>query len=105
MDSWLHKFRIWLIGPAAHYKVGDTVQLKGTEHLMVVREVINKRTMPRAMLYCEWFESDTKQTRQNLFYEVDVTPYDWYRLSEGNLINKITSDQQQVEVKTVVDKF
>lgn len=92
ITNWLFKLRIWLIGPPSYFRVGDSVQLKDSDYLMVVREVINKRTMKRTLLYCEWYEPENKQTRQNLFPEEEVVPFDWYRAKEEKLTEKMAVD-------------
>lgn len=61
---------------------------------MVVIEVITKRNMKRPLIYCEWYESETKQTRQNLFPEEHLELFDWYSANNGpankcNLVSKI----------------
>lgn len=75
----LENLRLKIFGPRSKFKVRDTVQLKQGKYLMVVIEVINKRGMKRTLLNCQWYEPDTKQNRTNLFSEVDLIPFDWYR--------------------------
>lgn len=81
MDRWryLSKLKLRLFGPTSSYKVGDSVQLKDGGGMMMVIEVIEKRGLDQPLLYCQWYEEDTKATRQNLFRENMLTPFDWHQ--------------------------
>lgn len=74
----LWRIKIWLLGPSSTFKVGDTVQLKKGDQLMVVIEVCRYRKMKHCILYCEWYESEFHRTRRNLFSERAVKYFDWY---------------------------
>lgn len=75
--SSLKKIALWLFGPPSKFKVGDSVQLKSGDHLMIVIEVLKKRGMKQPLIHCTWYESHTKQNRCNLFLENHLIFFDW----------------------------
>lgn len=81
MSRWHYfsRLKLRLFGPKSSYKIGDSVQLKEGGEMMMVIEVIEKRGLDQPLLYCEWYEGDTKSTRQNLFREDTLIPFDWHQ--------------------------
>jgi uncharacterized protein YodC (DUF2158 family) len=67
-----------LTGPLSRFNVGDSVQLKDGGPLMVVIEVFTSRKMPEPLIHCKWYESETKETRTNIFHESALKLFDWY---------------------------
>jgi uncharacterized protein YodC (DUF2158 family) len=68
----------WLIGPVSQFRVGESVQHKSGNELMVVVKIYSSRKMSQPLIECQWYDSETKSSRKNLFPEVDLKPFDWY---------------------------
>jgi uncharacterized protein YodC (DUF2158 family) len=64
--------------PPARYKAGDHVQTHKDGPLMIVQWSKVDKKSKSTILYCKWFDSETKSNRANLFSEHDVLPFDWY---------------------------
>ncbi|MGE0773008.1 MAG: hypothetical protein AB7K37_14945 [Cyclobacteriaceae bacterium] len=83
----MNSFWRWLVGrlttSRCKYQVGDSVQLRsrGNEHLMIVIEVMGNHKMEEPLVHCQWYESETRETRKNIFPESALMPFDWVEAS------------------------
>ncbi|HEY0770705.1 MAG TPA: hypothetical protein VGD31_10265 [Sphingobacteriaceae bacterium] len=60
------------------FKVGDMVELRdGTGYPMLVTEVDQTKQMKEPLLYCRWYDRETKETRFNFFQASKVKSFDW----------------------------
>ena len=76
----LGKIRDLKFRPACRFRVGDTVKLKdGTGYPMLITEVQKTKQMKEPLLYCRWFDHQTKETRYNFFPESSLDRFDWGR--------------------------
>lgn len=72
----LWKWRI--IGPKPKFKIGDNVQLIGSDLLMVIQKV-NLGAKGKSVVYtCKWFDQGLKNSRTNLYEERQLKLFDWY---------------------------
>jgi uncharacterized protein YodC (DUF2158 family) len=61
----------------SRYKVGDVVILKdGSGYPLLVIEV-RKLKNKSILLYCRWYDRETKETRHNFYPEDAVKPFNW----------------------------
>lgn len=60
------KVLLWkwgIIGPNPKFKIGDSVQLIGNDHLLIQKVDLNTRE--RAIVYtCEWFDKESREVRK-----------------------------------------
>jgi uncharacterized protein YodC (DUF2158 family) len=76
-----------LTRPISRYTVGDVVILKdGSGYPMLITEV-EKTKNKSILLYCRWYDQQTKETRHNFFTEESVAPFDW-KIKEANPNNE-----------------
>ena len=67
-----------LRGFQCNFKVGDLVELKdGTGYPLLVVEIDKTRNMKEPLLYCRWYDRETKETRYNFFPESRVRGFNW----------------------------
>lgn len=67
-----------VFGPSSRYVVGDSVQpVLGDRELMVVTKVIVGKDLDPQVL-CRWVDSKTEQSREVVFKENEIEPFDWY---------------------------
>jgi uncharacterized protein YodC (DUF2158 family) len=67
-----------LLRPKSQFRIGDTVELKdNTGYQMVVREIHKSTAKNDPLIYCQWYDRETKSTRWNLFYESQLKMLDW----------------------------
>ncbi len=60
------------------FRIGDmVVQRDGTGYPMLVTEIQKTRHMQEPLVYCRWFDRQTKETRFNFFPESKLMPFDW----------------------------
>jgi uncharacterized protein YodC (DUF2158 family) len=60
------------------FKVGDMVELKdGSGYPMLVTEIDKTKQMKEPLLYCRWYDRQTKETRFNFFPVSKVKDFDW----------------------------
>jgi uncharacterized protein YodC (DUF2158 family) len=75
------KVLLWkwgVIGPKPKFKIGDSVQLIGNDHLLVIQK-IDLNIRERSLVYtCQWFDQETKTSRTNIFEEHQLKLYDWF---------------------------
>lgn len=63
--------------------MGDSVQLRSgsPDHLMIVIEVVHDHHIEEPLVHCQWYESETRETRKNIFPESALIPFDWAEAS------------------------
>jgi uncharacterized protein YodC (DUF2158 family) len=66
-----------LLGQKTKFHEGDYVQSCKGGPLMIVQWIEVNRKNKSVTLNCKWFDSDSKSTRTNLFYEDQLMPFDW----------------------------
>jgi uncharacterized protein YodC (DUF2158 family) len=71
-------WKLGVIGPTPKFKIGDSVQIPGSDHLMVIQK-IDFSVKARSIVYtCKWFHQGLKNSQINLYEEHQLKLYDWY---------------------------
>jgi hypothetical protein len=71
-------WRLGAIGPIPKFKIGDSVQVPGNDHLMVIQK-IDFNVKARSIVYtCKWFHQGLKSSQINLYEEHQLKLYDWH---------------------------
>lgn len=82
LKQWLQS----VFGPSSKFVAGDSVQpVKGERELMVVAKVVLNNGFPEPQLVCRWVDSVSNESREHLFWESELTPFDWNRPMERPL--------------------
>ena len=59
------------------YKVGDVVISKDDTGYPLLIVEIKRLKNEHVLLYCRWYDRETKETRHNFFAEEAVKPFNW----------------------------
>jgi uncharacterized protein YodC (DUF2158 family) len=71
------KIKDLFIQPRSRYKVGDVVILTdGSGYPLLIVE-IRKLKNKNILLYCRWYDRETKETRHNFYPQERVKPFNW----------------------------
>lgn len=72
-------------GVRCNFRVGDMVEMKdGSGYPMLVTEVDQTKNMKEPLLYCRWYDRQTKETRFNFFQASKVRHFDWSMQDDTN---------------------
>ena len=70
--------RFGIFKPDTKFKVGDQVQQINGGPLMIVQSIEMLKNSNGYLVTCKWFDTDTKESRTNLFKPEQLKLFDWY---------------------------
>jgi uncharacterized protein YodC (DUF2158 family) len=70
--------KLGIMRPPPKFRIGDQVQKITGGPLMIVQSVELIKRSNAHLVTCKWYDTDTKESRTNIFREEQLKVFDWY---------------------------
>lgn len=63
--------------PKSRFKVGEMVVHDEIVYPLVIKRIVRSLRSSDPLLYCQWFDKSTQETRMKLLHQSTLRPFDW----------------------------
>jgi uncharacterized protein YodC (DUF2158 family) len=67
--------------PKSKFKVGEMVVHEDIVDPLVIKQIVRSLKQSDPLLYCQWFDKSSQETRAKLLHESKLKPLDWDKVA------------------------